>query len=347
VAEPDAPKAVPEQEPPKPGPASPAGAPSPAPAPGRVDAPRVFAQAKPLAPKPVAAAASAIAQRLGSGGGMSPRPPAVAPKPPLRPATQPPPAPSPSPAAPPVAPIAVAPAAPAAPDSPKPALVTTAMSPISSPEAIANVRETVNEAVDEALAAVRSGQRELESRLVRLEVALRELQLSDQARAATFSSTVGMHPAVPPVRGHLPTLPMGGPLPAATMGAGTPPLAPAPGVRAPLGAVTAVMAAVQMPAPAPPPAPIAPAAQAAPLAPVQSAAALAPVISVQPAAPAYVMRQPLPAYDDEPFDLAMLPGGLDGRRRKLMARYILLALLVLGVGGLAVMAIASQAVHGL
>jgi len=239
---------------------------------------------------------------------------------------------APSPAAPPVAPVGLASAP--KPVSPRPPEVTTAMSPISSPDVVTHVRETVHEAVDQALATVRAGQRELESRLVRLEAALRDLQLSDQARAATFSSTVGVqHPAVPPVRAHLPTLPMGAPLPAA-------------------GNVTAVMPAMAAPVPSPAAAPVPPAA------PLVAAPPASPVVVATPqapaAAPAYVVRAPVPTYtpqytthDDEPFDMSMLPGGLDGRRRKRVIGFVALALLVVGVGGLAVMAIASQAVHGL
>jgi hypothetical protein len=202
------------------------------------------------------------------------------------------------------------------------------MSPVSSPDAAGQseeIRDAVEAAVDLALASTRAGQREIEARLTRLELAIRDLQLADQARAATFAGSIAAAPPpLAPMRAHQPTLPMG---------AGDP-------VRPPVAPV------VQ------PVAPLAPAAPVVPLAaPLVAQAPAAPVAVRAPAPIAPVPTYTLPPrsldFDDEPFDVSMLPGGLDGGRRKRRIIAFALVLAVLGLGGLIALAVASQAVHGL
>jgi hypothetical protein len=94
-------------------------------------------------------------------------------------------------------------------------------------------------------------------------------------------------------------------------------------------------------APTAPPPPVVAAVAPSPLAPVH---ALPPQAAPQPV---YVPRPRLPSYDEEPFDINMLPGGLDMGRRKRAMAFIAFALLVIVLGGLVAMAIASQATHGL
>jgi hypothetical protein len=78
-----------------------------------------------------------------------------------------------------------------------------------------------------------------------------------------------------------------------------------------------------------------------------------PVPVVQYAAPPVAMsaplpaRLPLPSVDDVPFDADMLPDELNGGRRKRALAWGALLFLLLGLGTLVVMAIASQAKHGL
>jgi hypothetical protein len=89
--------------------------------------------------------------------------------------------------------------------------------------------------------------------------------------------------------------------------------------------------------PEPPPAVLPP-----PL-PVQAAAALA----VATAVPVVARPPPLPSIDDVPFDIEMLPEALNGGRRKRKLAWGALILLLLGLGTLFELAIASQAKHGL
>jgi hypothetical protein len=228
--------------------------------------------------------------------------------------------PAPSPPAPPVAAAPFVSEEPK-PVSPSPQAVETAMSPVSAPDATAQEEtfgEAVRAAVDAALASSRVAQREVEARLGRLEIAIRDLQLADHARAATYAGAMATQGA-PPLRPHLPTLPMGAqePAPPAVFPQAPPPPAPAAPIAPPI-ANTALVAA------APP-------------------AHSSPPVAVAAPKPAYV----IPTYDDEPFDMSMLPDGLDGRRRKKMIVSFALVVAVLGLGGLIAMAVASQAVHGL
>jgi hypothetical protein len=211
------------------------------------------------------------------------------------------------------------------------------MSPVSSPEPVdkeEGVRDAVKEALDQALAPIRSMQREIDARLGRLELSIRELELSDHARAASFTAPAAAPaaaPPLPPARAHQPTLPMGvGP-------AGAPPH------QAPIAPVAALAPAVA-PAPAPTPvaSPIAASPPPAPPAPVQVDRSVGPFHSIPPTRPVL----PLPGSDD-PFDASMLPDELNGGRRKKMMAVVALVVAVLGVGGLVALAIASQAVHGL
>ncbi len=70
-----------------------------------------------------------------------------------------------------------------------------------------------------------------------------------------------------------------------------------------------------------------------------------------PAAPSVAMyssipvRVSLPSIEDVPFDIDMLPDALNGGRRKRAIAWGVLLLLLLGLGTLVVLAIASQAKH--
>jgi hypothetical protein len=73
------------------------------------------------------------------------------------------------------------------------------MSPVSAPDlphSGEHLRDLVSDTVDQALAATHAWQREIEARVARIEAAMSDLQLSERARAATFSA-VAQPPASP------------------------------------------------------------------------------------------------------------------------------------------------------
>lgn len=79
-----------------------------------------------------------------------------------------------------------------------------------------------------------------------------------------------------------------------------------------------------------------------------------PVPAVQHAAPPVVAmsaplpsRLPLPSIADVPFDADMLPDALNSGRRKKVIAWGAILFLLFGLGTLVVLAIASQAKHGL
>jgi hypothetical protein len=206
------------------------------------------------------------------------------------------------------------------------------MSPVSSPEvagvaAAGTVRDAVAAATDRAMADVRAWQRTVEARIERVEGTMGELIA--HARAAAAAACAQPAPA---------------------------PVAAAPTPFVPQQALVAQ----QSPAAAPiaPTPPAEPAAQAAPaaVAPVEHAAQRPRYHSIAPGPDYPVIASVAPAQTSPWADVAA-GGGFDpndpdmmavsGAARKRRLAFVVIFILVVGIGGLIAMMIASQAAHGL
>jgi hypothetical protein len=198
------------------------------------------------------------------------------------------------------------------------------MSPVSAPELPTQdqLHDAVRDAVDQAMAATRAWQRELDARIARIEGVISDLQLSDRARAATFSAVA---PGPPAVR---------------ISGERTPPepnVTPfAPLVVTPADPSGSSAVAAQPAPPAVAPGPL-----------VGHALSVGLSAPIHAAAATHVVPYTGPTPSFVPRDFSLFPSGIDGGKRKRIIAIVALLMLLVGVGGLAVLAVASHSVHGL
>jgi hypothetical protein len=223
-----------------------------------------------------------------------------------------------------------------------------AMSPVSSPEGVDAIptdvlRETAARVTEQAVAGVRVWQRTIEARLERIELAVAEMANTSRVASASAVARSPLQPATlaQPLQSVTSTqpLPVQSPLAAASYVAAQP---AAPSYVAAQPAAPSYVAAQ-------------PAAPASPLPPPRAAMGSAPAFTVvDPVTPAvraslhsvtYEMRQSLPSYAVDPHDPELM--ALSGGRRKKKIAFVAVLIVILGVGGLVAMAIASQAAHGL